>query len=163
VRAEWNIWFVDTCPHHCIHTHTHTHTHANTQTHTAVSTKTCTTGIDIVLSILNHPITQGSIKLSPMHRMVHWCIGFLFLYKKGSNAKKESYCCTEPYRLDQVYHSNQWTNNKKIKFFKRNNFVLPWITWLPTKISSQELSLHFVFMSSWWVREPHLKEDKSRL
>jgi hypothetical protein len=28
-----------------------------------MSTKTCTTGIDIVLSILHHPITLGSIKI----------------------------------------------------------------------------------------------------
>jgi D-ribose pyranose/furanose isomerase RbsD len=38
-------------------------------------------------------IVQGSTKLSPE---AHMSLGFSFWYKKASNAKKESLCCTEP-------------------------------------------------------------------
>ena len=36
---------------------------------------------------------QGSTKLSPVNHLV---AGILVLVQKGSNTKKESYCCTEP-------------------------------------------------------------------
>jgi len=58
---------------------------------------------------------QGSMKLSPVDHLVD---GILFLVQKGSNAKKESFCCTEPI-VYQVYHSKQKSNKKKIKVFYR--------------------------------------------
>ena len=42
--------------------------------------------------VLSLYMTQGSTK---------WITGFWFWYKRDSNVKKESYCCTETYRLDQ--------------------------------------------------------------
>jgi hypothetical protein len=43
-----------------------------------------------------HTTIEGSTKLSPVDHMIH---GIFFLVQKESNAKKESFCCTEPYRL----------------------------------------------------------------
>jgi hypothetical protein len=46
--------------------------------------------------------------------MIHWKF---VVVPEGSNAKKESFCCTEPQRLDQIYHSNQGQTKTKFSFF----------------------------------------------
>ena len=45
-------------------------------------------------------IFQGSTKLSPVD-MIH---GIFVLVQEDNNAKKESYCCTEPSRMFTVDH-----------------------------------------------------------
>jgi hypothetical protein len=54
------------------------------------------------------------MKLSP----VEMVDGILFLVQKGSNAKKESFCCTEPERLFTKFTTqNRKATKRKSKFF----------------------------------------------
>jgi len=50
------------------------------------------------------------------------------LVQEDSNAKKESYCCTEPSRLFTKFTTQKKKSKKEIKnfsFFFIHNFVLP--------------------------------------
>jgi hypothetical protein len=49
-------------------------------------------------------------------------LGFSFWYKKASNAKKESFCCTEPLRLLPNLPLRPSKAKKKIKVFLSPQF-----------------------------------------
>jgi hypothetical protein len=51
---------------------------------------------------------------------------FVFvLVQKGSNAKEESYCCTEPDKIGPSLPLKTMKSKKEHQVFNRDNFVLP--------------------------------------
>ena len=68
------------------------------------------------------PIIQWITKLS-LSSQTHISLGFSFWYKKASNDKKESFCCTELKDCLPNLPLTPGKAKKKIKVFYRDNFV----------------------------------------